>query len=32
MNFKYQKPTGGLQASNPNANAKNSTVPRVKPN
>ena len=31
MNFKYQKPAGGLQASNPNANAKNSTVPRVNP-
>jgi hypothetical protein len=31
MNFKYQKPAGGLQASNPTANAKNSTVPRVNP-
>ena len=29
MNFKYQKPVGGVQASVPNARAANSTKPRV---
>jgi hypothetical protein len=29
MNFKYQKPVGGTQASAPNARAANSTKPRV---
>lgn len=29
MNFKYQKPAGGTQASAPNARAANSTKPRV---
>ena len=28
-NFKYQKPVGGLKATTPNANAKNSSTPRV---
>ncbi len=32
-NFRYQKPTGGVQASTPNAHAPNSSTPRVtKPN
>jgi hypothetical protein len=29
INFKYQKPAGGLEASNPNARSANSTTPRV---
>jgi hypothetical protein len=29
INFKYQKPVGGLQATTPNASAKNSSTPRV---
>jgi hypothetical protein len=29
MNFKYQKPVGGTQASAPNARAANSSKPRV---
>jgi hypothetical protein len=29
INFKYQKPVGGLKATTPNANAKNSSTPRV---
>lgn len=31
VNFKYQKPTGGMQASTPNARSANSSTPRVKP-
>jgi hypothetical protein len=30
INFKYQKPVGGLQATTPNANTKASSTPRVK--
>ena len=29
INYKYQKPAGGLTATTPNANSKNSSVPRV---
>lgn len=32
INFQYQKPVGGMQASMPGANSKNSSVPRVKKN
>jgi|SRR5271165_3254600 len=29
IDFKYHKPTGGMQAATPNANSKNSSTPRV---
>jgi hypothetical protein len=29
INFKYQKPTGGVKATTPDANARNSGTPRV---
>jgi hypothetical protein len=32
INYKYQKPAGGTQASTPNAHMANSSVPRVKKN
>jgi hypothetical protein len=32
INFKYQKPVGGTQATVPNAQAPNSSTPRVKKN
>jgi hypothetical protein len=32
INFKYQKPVGGLKASTPGANSANSSTPRVKKN
>lgn len=32
INFKYQKPVGGMQAATPNAQTPNSSTPRVKKN
>jgi hypothetical protein len=32
INYKYQKPVAGMTASNPGANSKNSSTPRVKKN
>jgi len=32
INFKYQKPVGGMQATVPNAQTPNSSTPRVKKN
>jgi hypothetical protein len=32
INFKYQQPTGGMKATTPDANSKNSSTPRVKKN
>jgi len=32
INFKYQKPAGGLKASTPDAHSPNSSTPRVKKN
>jgi hypothetical protein len=32
INFKYQKPVGGMQAATPNAKSANSSTPRVKKN
>jgi hypothetical protein len=32
LNFKYQKPAGGLKASTPDAHSPNSSAPRVKKN
>ena len=32
INYKYQKPAGGRQATRPDANSKNSGTPRVKKN
>ena len=32
INYKYQKPAGGMKATTPDANAKNSSTPRVKKN
>jgi hypothetical protein len=32
INFKYQKPAGGMKATTPNANTKNPNTPRVKKN
>jgi hypothetical protein len=32
INFKYQKPVGGMQAATPSANSPNSSTPRVKKN
>jgi hypothetical protein len=32
INFKYQKPVGGMQATVPNAQSPNSSTPRVKKN
>jgi hypothetical protein len=32
INFKYEKPAGGMKATTPNANTKNSNTPRVKKN
>jgi hypothetical protein len=32
INFKYQKPAGGLKASTPDARSPNSSTPRVKKN
>jgi hypothetical protein len=32
INYKYQKPVGGKQAVTPDANARNSSTPRVKKN
>jgi hypothetical protein len=29
IDFKYQKPTGGMKATTPDANARNSSTPRV---